>query len=134
MLHVSEFLAIFILYGYSVVDYFLFGLVFIKKIIKLNYFLNKKTKTSSNRSISVRFGSVRFFRIKHVQTGLARFFLVWLGFFSLSSVWFSFFDFRLIKPEPNWLVFSKFNQVFLRLNLFNYFFDFSLFLLTPIFT
>jgi hypothetical protein len=38
MLHVSEFLAIFILYGYLVVDYFLFGLVFIKKIIKLNLF------------------------------------------------------------------------------------------------
>jgi len=70
-------------------DYFRFGLVFIKKVTKPNFF-KKKTETGSNRPVSVwffgkktdsnRFGSV-FFR-------------------------FVFFGFRLIKP--NRLVFSKF--------------------------
>jgi hypothetical protein len=35
-------------------DHFRFDLIFIKKIIKLNFF--KKTKTGSNRPVSVRFG------------------------------------------------------------------------------
>jgi hypothetical protein len=86
-------------------------------------FLKKrnKTETGSNRPVLVR-----FFRIK---TGLnrfglvlARFFLVWLGFFGLArffpvgsvfsgwlgffSVFFGlgsilFFSFRVIKPKPN---------------------------------
>jgi hypothetical protein len=74
-------------------NYFLFGLVFIKKITKLNFFL-KKTKIGSNRLVSVLFG---FFRTK---TGLAWFFPVWLGFLPV-WVWFGFFSFRLIKPKPN---------------------------------
>jgi hypothetical protein len=62
---------------------------------------------------------------KPVQTGLARFFRLWLGFFGLArffqfgsvlaqffsgffSVRFGFFGFLLIKPKPNLPVFSKF--------------------------
>jgi hypothetical protein len=84
----------------------------LKKIIKPNFFL-KKTKTGSNRPVSVRFG---FLGQKPVQTGLAQFFLfdsvfpVWLGFFlgffGFVSVRFSFFCFLLIKP--NLPVFLKF--------------------------
>jgi hypothetical protein len=60
-------------------DHFWFGLIFIKKIItKLK--LKKKTKTGSNRLVSVRFG---FLGQKPIQTGLARFFPIWLGFFSV---------------------------------------------------
>jgi len=47
-------------------DYFLFDLVFIKKIIKLVFYLKKPTG----------FGSVQLFKKKPVQTGLARFFSV----------------------------------------------------------
>jgi len=71
---------------YTSSNYFRFGLVFIKKITKTNFF--KKTKTGSNRLISVRFC---YFREKTVQTGLARFFLygsVFSGFFGLCSVYF----------------------------------------------
>jgi len=69
-----------------------FDSIFIKKK-KPNPILKKKTKS--------------------VQTGLARFFLVWLDFsvwFSFFPVWvrFNFFSFRLIKPKPNQLVFLKF--------------------------
>jgi hypothetical protein len=40
-------------------DYFQFGLVFIKKITKLNFFLKKKKiKTSSNQPVSIQFDSV----------------------------------------------------------------------------
>jgi hypothetical protein len=69
-------------------DHFLFGSVFIKKkAIKPNFLL-KKTETGSNRPVSVRFS---FLGQKPVQTGLARFFPVWIRF--------GFFGFRLIKPD-----------------------------------
>jgi hypothetical protein len=52
-------------------DYFLFGLVFIKKnVTKPNLI---KTETGSNRPVSARFG---FLEQKPVQTGLNQFFLV----------------------------------------------------------
>jgi len=64
-------------------------LVFIKQnVIKL---IKKKTKTGSNRPISVR-----FLGQKLVQTGLAlfigfaRFLQVWLGFFGFSRFWLGF--------------------------------------------
>jgi hypothetical protein len=62
-------------------DYFLFGLVFIKKSNQTEIFKKKK----QNRFKSTGFSSVRFFWTK---TGLAWFFQfgsvfsVWLGFFS----------------------------------------------------
>jgi hypothetical protein len=82
------------------VDYFRFDLIFIKK--------NNQTEIGSNRPVLVW-----FFREK---TGFKLFWLgffgltlFWLGFFRffcLGSVW--FFSFRLIKPKPNWSIFSKF--------------------------
>jgi len=90
-----------------------------KKVTKSNFFL-KKNETGSNRPVSVRFGSVRFFREKSgsnrfgsVFSGLARFFRfgsVWLGFFRFfsGSVWFGFSGSRLKKPKPNRSVFLKF--------------------------
>jgi hypothetical protein len=60
----------------------------------IKFFL-KKTKTGSNRPVSVRLG---FLGQKLVQTGLARLFPVWLGFFPV-LVRFGFFGFRLIKPN-----------------------------------
>jgi hypothetical protein len=85
--------------------------------------LKKKTETGSNRPVSVRFG---FLGQKPVQTGLARFFRFWLGFFlffrfrSVFPVWLGFFSgflsvsVRFIRffvykteTEPNRLVFSK---------------------------
>jgi hypothetical protein len=82
-------------------DYFWFGSVFIKKkITKLNFFIKKRNR---NRFKPTGFDSVRFFRTKtgsnrfgSVFSGLARFFS---DFFGLGSVRFSFFDFRLIKPN-----------------------------------
>jgi len=91
-------------------DYFLFGLVFIKKSNQTEIFLKKKTKPIQIDRF--QFGSV--FLDKN-RFGLV--FSVWLGFFGLArfffwffSVWiqFGFFSFRLIKPEPNRSVFSKF--------------------------
>jgi len=61
-----------------------------------------QTETDSNRPVSVR-----FFGQKPVQTSLARFFSVWIGF-GLGLVRFGFFSFRLIKLKPNQSVFSKF--------------------------
>ena len=63
----------------------MFDSIFIKKINQTDFFY-KKTKTGSNRPVSVR-----FFRTK---TGLARFFL---GFFGLGSV--RFFRFYAYKTE-----------------------------------
>ena len=54
-------------------------------------FFFKKTKTGSNRPVSVRLG---FLGQKLVQTGLARLFPVWLGFFPV-LVRFGFFVSRL---------------------------------------
>ena len=71
-------------------DYFQFGSVFIKKNNQIEIF-KKKTETGSNRPISVKFG---FLGQKPIQTGLARFFPVWLDFFpgffqfGFSSIWF----------------------------------------------
>jgi hypothetical protein len=76
-------------------------------IFCLVQFLSKKiTKTGSNRPVSVR-----LFGKKPVQAGLARFFPVWLSFFSgfFVRVRFGFFGSKLIKP--NWSVFSKFQSV-----------------------
>jgi hypothetical protein len=60
-------------YYYS--DHFRFG--FYQKTNNQTEFFLKKTETGSNRPVSVRFG---FLEQKPVQTGLARFFPVWLGF------------------------------------------------------
>jgi len=81
-------------------DYFLFGLIFIKKIIKPKFFLKKKNR---NRFKPIGFG---FLGQKPVQTGLTLFFRFGSVFFGLGSVRFDFFGFRLIKP--NQLIFSKF--------------------------
>jgi len=118
------------------------------KITKLNFFkkIRNWTETGSNRPVSVR-----FFRTKPVQTGLARFFRfdsifsVWLGFFSdLARFFFqfflfrfSFFGFRLIKPKPNRTsqFFQNFNRFFhssvFSVIFFSGFLDCVVFLLTP---
>jgi hypothetical protein len=106
-------------------DYFLFGSVFIIKIkIKLN-FLNKKTKTGSNRPVSVR-----IFRKKtssnQFGSGLTRFgsvFPVWLGFFRgfFNSV--RFFQFQAYKNETEPVGFFKILiGFFSRFGFFSYFF------------
>jgi hypothetical protein len=81
-----------------------------KKITKPKLFFKKKK--NRNRVKPTGFGSVRFFREKPVQTGLARFFRFWLGFLGFGSVFFSvsvrFFWFFAYKTEPNLPVFSKF--------------------------
>jgi len=132
-------------------DYFLFGFIFIKKIIKLNFF-KKKPKPNRNRFKLTGFSSVRFLEQKPVQTGLTRFFPVWLGFglvfsglarFFSCFFWFGFgfgfFGFKLIKPKPNWTGqffqnFNRFNLFFSRLGFFGYcfsgFLSFSILLLT----
>ena len=63
-------------------DYFRFGLVFIKKSNQNRFFLKKRNQ---NRFKPTGFGSVTFnyFGEKTGFSGLARFFLVWLGFFSV---------------------------------------------------
>ena len=95
-----------------------------------------------------RFGSV-FLGQKPVQTGLARFFRFWLGFFGLAPFWLGFsglarlfsgflsvlvrfgsvrfFRFFLIKPKPNrtgWFFqkYNRFNRFFFRFGFFGYFF------------
>ena len=101
-------------------DHFQFGLVFIKKIIKLNFFLKNQ-----NQFKLTGFGSVRFFGQKQIQTDLTRFWmsfsLVWLGFFGLTQFWLSFFRFEF----GLWLIKSKSNRTgrfFKNFNLFNQFF------------
>jgi len=113
-------------------DNFSLGSVFIKKTIKLKFKKKKTTETGSNRSVSVR-----FFRKKPVQTGLARFFQFWLGFFSI-WVRFGFFWFQIYKTETEPIGFFKILiGFFSRFNFFSYFFSgflglisFSVFLLT----
>jgi len=111
-------------------DYFRFSSVFIKKNNQIEIFFLKKTKTRSNRPVSVRFG---FLGQKPVQTGLAR-------FFRFGSVFFRFFLFRfgflLIKPnQTGWLFqnFNRFNMFFFGYFFFGFFglIGFSVFLLTP---
>jgi len=97
-----------------------------KKVPKSIFFL--KTKTGSNRSVSVR-----FFMTK---TSLARFFLVFFRFFfGLGLVRFGFFGFRFIKPNRTSQFFQNFNRFFSQFGFFSYFFfgflNFSVFLLTP---
>ena len=107
-------------------DHFRFGSVFIKKSNQTEFFFEKKnrnrTETGSNQPVSVRFG---FLGKKLVQTGLARFFSVWLGFFGFGSVFFRFFvgfgsvrlSFLFIKPKPN-----RTGRFFQKFNRFNRFF------------
>jgi len=80
-------------------DYFLFGLVSIKKITKLK-FKKKKTKIGSNRPVSVRFG---FLGQKPVQTSLPR-------FFQFGSVFSVFSGFGSVFRFGS--VFSGFGSVF----------------------
>jgi hypothetical protein len=102
------------------VNYFWFGLVFIKKKITKPK-LKKPKPVQTDR---FRFG---FLGQKPAQTGLARFFRFWLGFFSFGSVFswfgsgfflvwvrFDFFSFRLIKPKLNRTgrFFKNYNRVF----------------------
>jgi hypothetical protein len=67
-------------------DYFRFGSIFIKKIIKLKFFFKK----NRNRVKPTGFGSVWFGFLgqKPVQTSLDRF---WLGFSGLTRFFFRFF-------------------------------------------
>jgi len=54
---------------------------FYKKKLKLVF---KKNKTGSKRPVSVQFS---YFGEKLVQTGMTRFFPLWLGFFLVFLVW-----------------------------------------------
>jgi len=70
----------------------IFGLVqfLLKKVTKPNFF--KKTKTGSNRLVSVQFG---FLGQKPVQTSLVRFFR--FSFFGFLVSRFGFFDYRFFS-------------------------------------
>ena len=109
------------------VDYFRFGLVFIKK--------NNQTEIKKPKPVQTdrfRFG---FLGQKPAQTGLARF---WLGFFSFGSVFswfgsgfflvwvrFDFFSFRLVKPKLNRTgrFFQNYNRFFFMVWFFRLFFS-----------
>ena len=113
---------------------------------KSNQFFFKKTKSGSNRPVSIRL----FQNKNRLFSGLARFFQfgsdfsVWLcffkfdSFFQFFSVWvqFGFFGFRLIKPKPNRTGrffknhnrFNRFNRFFFMVQFFQLFFPvFSVF-------
>jgi len=133
-------------------DYFRFDSVFIKKSNQTE--LKKKLKPNRNQFIPTGFGSVWFFRTKTNSNRFGSFFLFWLSFFrfgsvffrfwlgffliffSLGSVRFGFFGFRLIKPKPNRTgrFFQNFNRFIFKLQFFRLFFSdflgFSVFLLT----
>ena len=126
----------------------IFGSVFLsKKVTKPKFFFLKK-KPKPGQTDRFRFGSV-FLGQKPVQTGLARFFRFWLGFFGLAPFWLGFsglarlfsgflsvlvrfgsvrfFRFFLIKPKPNrtgWFFqkYNRFNRFFFRFGFFGYFF------------
>jgi hypothetical protein len=105
-------------------DHFRFGLVFIKKNNQIEFFYIKKPKPNPNQTDRFLFG---FLGQKPVQTGLARFFLFDLFFF---SVWvrFGFFSFRLIKPNWTDRFFPNFNRFFFTVRFFRlFFFRFSQF-------
>jgi len=93
-----------------------------KKITKPKF--KKKTETGSNRLDSVRFG---FLKQKPVQTGLAHFFPIWLGFFlfffDLGSVRFGFFKILivLIGFFSRFGFFSYFFSGFLGFSVFRFF-------------
>jgi hypothetical protein len=81
---------------------------------KINNQIELKKK-NRNQFKPTGFGLVWFFRTKTGSNRFGSVFSVLLGFsrfgsvfFSLGSVQFSFFGFRLIKPKPNQSVFSKF--------------------------
>jgi hypothetical protein len=94
-------------------DHFQFGSVFIKKQVTKPKF-KKKTKTEPKpvQTDRFRFRLVRFGSFFWTKTGSNRFGLVFFRsgsvFFGFGSVRFGFLDFRVIKPKPNWSVFSKF--------------------------
>jgi len=79
-------------------------------------FFFKKTKTGSNRPVSLRFGFLGqklaqtglawFFGLAQFLSGLARFFFP--VFSGLGSVRFFRFQAYKTETEPNWSVFSKF--------------------------
>jgi hypothetical protein len=114
-----------------------------KKVIKPKFFFEKKPKPNRNWVKLAGFGSVRFGFLgqKPVQTGLARFFWFWLGFFRFGSVfpvWLGFFlvfcRFRFgsvrffgykTETELNRPVFSKKKKI--RFGFFGFFFRFSRF-------
>jgi hypothetical protein len=99
-------------------DYFLLGLIFIKKIIIiLNY--KRNSESNQNRFKLTGFGLFWFFRIKTSSNWFGLIFsLTWffsgLARFFFFSVRFDFFYFRLIKPKPNQTgrFFLKFQSVF----------------------
>ena len=112
-------------------DHFLFGSVFIKKSNRIKFFKKKnrnRTETGSNRPVSVWFG---FFREKtgsnRFGSVLARFFLVWLGFFP------GFFLFRfgsvfcLQNRNRTGRFFQNFNRFFFFCFFGYFFFRFSRF-------
>jgi hypothetical protein len=112
-----------IMFMFRVIIFIRFG--FCQKNIII--FLKKTTETGLNQPVSVR-----IFRIKtssnQFDLVLAWFFLVWLGFFRVFSVWvrFGFFGFRLIKLKLNRLVFFliliSLISFFSRFSFFGYFF------------
>jgi hypothetical protein len=70
-----------------------------KKVTKPKFFLKKtETKPKLGQTDRFRFGSGRFLGKKPVQTGLARFFQFWLGFFGLTR----FFRFGLVLARFFW--------------------------------
>ena len=95
-----------------------------KKVTKPKlFFFKKKTETGSNRPVSVRFSCLGQ---KPVQTGLARFSRVWLGFFQF-FVGFGSIRFFFYKTEPagffkNLIGFFGFFFRFSRFNWFSGFF------------
>ena len=106
-------------------DYFLFGLVFIKKSNQTEIFLKKKTKPIQIDRF--QFGSVfldknRFKPVLLGFFGFAWFFRFGSVFFRFFSVWirFGFFSFRLIKPKPNRTgrFFQNFNRFFFTVRFF----------------
>jgi len=114
-----------------VVEVIIFSSVrFLSKTSNQNRFLKQKTKTVSNRSVSVWFGLVWFgyFGEKTGSNRLGSFFPGLARFYS-SLVWFGFFCFRLINPKPNrtdWFFFTVrfFQLLFFQFSRFNQFFSF----------
>ena len=91
-------------------DHFRFGSVFIKKNNQTEIFFFKKinwnrTETGSNRPVSVRFGSVQFFRAKTGSNRFGSVFPVLAQFFRFGSVF------------PVWLGFGSFFSGFLSVSV-----------------
>jgi len=115
---------------------FRFGLIFIKKIIKLNIFLNQ------NWFKSTGFSSVQFFRAKTSSNKFSSVFQFWLGFFrffQFCSIFSGFFSSGLVRFGSVFPVPGLKNQTepvgffkiligfFSRFCFFGYFFRFSRF-------